>query len=353
MKQKRLIYLYPNPSTFVRRDVELLSHRYTVIPFNLNQGNPLKLPWQLIRQKLFLLKHLFRTDAVICHFAGYSSLLPVLFSRLFHKPCLIIIAGTDAACFPAYHYGNFVKKANALATSISLRKATHLLPVHESLVFQHYTYDPAGEPAQGYTVFAPSSAKTPWTAVYYGYDDQFFRPVDGIARKPLSFITVGNLAQKTLFVRKGYDLILELAERRPELQFTLVGSSGSTRWDVPPNVQVLPYMDQHQIREAFSAHEFYFQLSVMEGFPNALCEAMLCGCIPIGSNVSAIPFIIGDSGFVLEKRNVEALDQLIEKIIQTPDRELLSKKARERIASNFTYQRRLEELSEIIERYTS
>ncbi len=113
--------------------------------------------------------------------------------------------------------------------------------------------------------YLPKKTKNvPFTPVYFGFDSQFFKANEN-NRKPLTFITVGNLQHKSLYIRKGYDLIIELARRRPELSFTLVGWDGKTHIDVPKNVQLLPYMNQTEVKTAFTEHEFYFQLSVMEG----------------------------------------------------------------------------------------
>ncbi len=353
MKQKTILYFCPNKTTFIQRDIDLLSDDYQVKAFSLKQGNPLMLIPMLAAQFHFLVKSLWKSSLFICHFAGYSSVLPVVFGKLFRKPCLIIVGGTDAAKFPKYRYGSYVKKFNGLATAFSLRHCTHILPVHESLVFQDYTYDDGGAPAQGYTLFAPGTHKVPFTSVYYGYDAGIFKQAEGVNRKPMTFITVGNLKQKSLFIRKGYDLIIELARKRPELSFSLVGWDGITTIDVPANVQLLPYMNQQEIVRAFSEHEFYFQLSVMEGFPNALCEAMLCGCIPIGSDVSGIPFIISETGYILRKRNVEELDELIGQILENKERKKLSEAARNRILHNFTIERRRNELKNLIVLYTT
>ncbi len=350
---KRILYFSPNLTTFVRRDIDILSTDYDVKSHCLNQGNPIILIPQLISQLYFLLINTRKAHIFICHFAGYSSLLPAIFGKLFRTPCLIIVGGTDAARFPEFNYGSYVKRMNGFATALSLRYATHILPVHESLVYQNYTYDRAGAPAQGYKVFTKYTDNIPFTPVYYGYDAKIFSPNLSILRKPLSFITIGNLKQKSLFIRKGYDLIIELAKKRPELSFSLVGWDGINRIEVPDNVTLLPYMNQAEIIKAFSEHEFYFQLSVMEGFPNALCEAMLCGCIPIGSNVSGIPHIIGDTGFILEKRDIGKLDELIGDIIKVDDRTSLSKKARNRIRDNFPLERRRNELAQLIGKYTS
>jgi glycosyltransferase involved in cell wall biosynthesis len=75
-------------------------------------------------------------------------------------------------------------------------------------------------------------------------------------------------------------------------------------------VTVAGKIEYHKLVELYNRHEFYLQLSVAEGFPNTLCEAMLCGCIPIGSNVFSIPKIIGDTGFVLKHRNMDELKRL-------------------------------------------
>lgn len=111
-------------------------------------------------------------------------------------------------------------------------------------------------------------------------------------------------------------------------------------------------MDQAALKEELSAHEFYFQLSYMEGFPNALCEAMLCGCIPIGSNVSGIPHIIGDTGFILNKRDVDVLDELVQSALRPDNRENLSDNARKRIEKLFPTELRRNKLVALIETYT-
>jgi glycosyltransferase involved in cell wall biosynthesis len=85
------------------------------------------------------------------------------------------------------------------------------------------------------------------------------------------------------------------------------------------------------------------QLSTSEGFPNSLAEAMLCGCVPIGSAVGDIPNIIGDAGFILERKNTLKLTSII-KSLDSINFDFLRKKARERVSSNFTYERRKEKL---------
>jgi glycosyltransferase involved in cell wall biosynthesis len=354
MKKKTILYFCPNLTTFIQRDIHILSEDFYVKAFDLKQSGKLLLIPRLILQFFYILANIRRARIFICHFAGYSSLLPALLGKLTKIPCLIIVAGTDTALIRPFRYGNFFKKINGLVTAISLRNATHILPVHESLVYQKYSYDEAGQPSQGYTVFAKETKKIPFTPVYYGYDATVFKPAEEVERKLSSFITVGNLSQKTLFIRKGYDLILELARRRTDLNFTLVGKDEKTILDVPENVSLLPYMSQTELIQAFSEHEFYFQLSLMEGFPNALCEAMLCGCIPVGSNVSGIPFIIGDSGGVLQKRDILKLEELVENMMKLSkeDRKKLSIAARNRIAEKFTYHNRKQKLLQLIEKYT-
>ena len=55
------------------------------------------------------------------------------------------------------------------------------------------------------------------------------------------------------------------------------------------NVSLLPALDRKDLVTHYNTTSIYAQLSRSEGLPNVLCEAMLCGCIPVGSPVFGIP----------------------------------------------------------------
>ena len=61
---------------------------------------------------------------------------------------------------------------------------------------------------------------------------------------------------------------------------------------------------------------------------------MLCGCIPIGSDVAAIPEIIDDCGFVLKHKNLVDLRSLFAAAMAS-DKQLLSQKSRKSIMDRF------------------
>src|SRR5690606_3998537 len=152
-----------------------------------------------------------------------------------------------------------------------------------------------------------------------------------------------------VFLRKGVDLILDTARLLPEATFTLVGADDSNPWvkDKPANVVIHPVTNKQGLMDLLNKHRFYIQLSLMEGLPNALCEAMLCGCIPIGSNVAAIPFIIGETGYVLKQKNVDDLINLMRDAMM--DKQLTGAMARDRIRTNFTTELRLTQLRRLID----
>lgn len=349
-KKLKIVYFYPHPSTFILRDLDILKKSYDVIPYEFSVKQKWLVPMEFIKQLFFISRHLLRSHVFVCHFAGYSSFLPALIGKLVKIPCLIIVAGNDASKFPDFKYGNFTKKLLGYFTGKSLQLAAHILPVHESLVYQDYTYYDGGKPSQGYTVFAPRTKKIPFTTVYYGYDGNFFKIDSNTARTPNSFISIGNFNDKYVFKRKGYDLIIELANIRPDLNFTLVGWDKKKKINTPKNVTLLPFMSLDKVVETLNKHEFYLQLSIMEGFPNALAEAMLCGCIPIGSNVSGIPDIIGETGYILPERSLNKLNALVEVALKDNKRNQLSQLARERVLANFTYSTRLLKISSVIKK---
>lgn len=344
----KMLYFYVKRSTFIARDIEMLSQGYRVVEHQFDLSSKYKLPLAFVKQKVFLFKHQSSAVATVTHIAGYVSFLPTLWTKLFNLPSLVIIAGTDGAKFPAIRYGNFNRRLMGWFTRMSYRMASHLAPVDKSLVDVAYTYNAVGAPRQGYRHFCPE-VKTPYTVIHYGYDADLW-PLSNLDRPSSSFITVvAGIDSEAIFLRKGVDLILEVARLVPQASFTLVGANADNPWlhDVSENVKLHPVTDRLSLVDLLNKHRFYLQLSLMEGFPNALCEAMLCGCVPIGSNVAAIPYIIGNTGHVLERKDSAKLTDLIWHSIK--DESVSPSAVRQNIAQRFPYKGRLDALASLLD----
>lgn len=301
----KLAYIYPKRFYFVAKDIEYLSSHFEVREHGFLQGPRKFLPWHFLRQLLFLGSAKLRgIEHVIAHFAGYHTLLPTLLGFKTH----IIVAGSDACSFPAMNYGSFRKKWMRRAMAYSMRNAVTILPVHHSLARFTNTYSDQGPEQQGYAHFV-TDLHTPSVSIPYGFDvDQWSIKLG--PRNPRSVISVafGARCGDPVFVRKGLDLILDAARAMPEFEFTLVGLDELSGYmNMPANVTCYGRVDPVRLRELFGSHSIYAQPSVMEGFPNALCEAMLCGCIPVVSDVTSMPEIIGKVGKVIHKRSSSEL----------------------------------------------
>jgi glycosyltransferase involved in cell wall biosynthesis len=347
---KKIVYVYPKKSSFVLKDISLLETTHQVRVFGFDPLKKIYTPLLFIQQLFLIVVPAIKADIIICQFAGYHSFLPLLFARIFRKPSIIVTGGTDCVSFPSIGYGNFNRTLLGFFTKRSFRLASFLAPVHESLMQYTYSYQPNDPANQGVLSYMPD-LKTPYRVIYNGYDARFWKPVKPKIKN--RFVTVAHIAKKTTWYLKGMDLIVSVAENFPDCEFLILGVHSSFSLpSIPANVKILGPVANASLPEIYSEAEFYFQLSISEGFPNALCEAMLCGCVPIGSAVGAIPDIIGDAGFVLKQRSVEFLKPVIQSALQS-NRELLSAKARQRIAENFTEEKRLHALLGLIEKLTN
>ncbi len=344
MNSKTALIFYSVRSTFVKKDIEILSAQFNVLEHDFYPEKKVGLLWRFITQKLFLLKNIWKADLLICEFAAYQSLLPTLYGKLFGKPCLIVVGGTDAHYFPGIGYGNWQKPFLKTFTAISFKLCNHIAPKHKSLMRFDYHYDEHEPEHQGIYERMPH-LKTPYTEIPNGYDAGKWKCI--APKKNNTFITVATGLQYSFQQRlKGMDLILGAASTFPDCEFIILGVDDPKVFTgVPANVKLMPPVKNDELVAVFSSCQFYMQLSMAEGFPNSICEAMLCECIPIGSDVFSIPEIIGDSGFVLKKRDIELLKQLISEALSAPNKPELMKKARARISDNYTLTQRNEKLS--------
>jgi len=353
MKDK-ILYIFPEYSAFIAKDTAFLSRNYDVVTPSHGWANKRQTPLNFIRQFIFLSRHLRGAKAVFVMFGGYWSFLPALAGKISGIPVYIIPGGTDCVSFPSLNYGSLRKPLMRTFIRWSFTLCTELLPVDDSLVRSDYSYfENHDYPEQGYKYFFPGIF-TPYRVIYNGFDPDYFDCSRSV-RKPKSFIVVAQVTGMTRVRVKGIDQVLFLAEQFADCIFTIIGVSDNVvrqLGKIPPNVTIYPFLPQERFKSYLSESEFVLQLSVSEGFPNALCEAMLCGCIPVGSTVGAIPRIIDDTGYLIGSSNKDYLLERFTEIITTDSvtRLRLGEKARERIISNFHISQREKAFREVVER---
>lgn len=151
-------------------------------------------------------------------------------------------------------------------------------------------------------------------------------------------LTVGSTPRLEDFYNKGYDLLARVAARRPELMFVWVGIdpcwltelNAKFGLDRLTNLTLIPQLPQGDLHALMRQSAVYAQPSISEGMPNALMEAMLMGCLPVGSRVAGIPTVIGDWGLIIDRRDSEALEDALDQALsREPDRAAISRSVRE------------------------
>ncbi len=335
----------PYRNSFIDLDYQLLIKHFNIRLNLFDWRKKSLLGFYLIAQFFSIIFKVRSLDAIVIQFGGYWSLIPAYVGKWFNIPVYIILHGTDSAGIKELNYGSLSKPILSAFCKKSYQKAKMLLPVSKSIIYDKNDYFKNGM-CQGVKCFIPD-LKTPFSVVHNGLDTDYWKPQHNIEREENRFIAVFSKNQFTL---KGGDLILETAVRNKHLQFYIAGCriDDFGDKDIPENLHLLGILTKQELREEFSKSSFHFQLSIFEGFGLSLCEAMLCGCIPIGSSVNEIPEIIGQSGFILKKRSVDDLHNLVNLLAEKKNLDNLSVMARNRIVDNYSIDKREQQLLNII-----
>jgi len=130
-------------------------------------------------------------------------------------------------------------------------------------------------------------------------------------------IYVGGLTRA-----KGAVDIIEVARRRPEIDFTLVSASVVDSFrpvmeSLPPNVTMRINVADGELKQALRDSAFFILLSHHEGFPLSLTEAMCSGLPVVATRAGSVPEMIdeGEGGFLCAPGDIggalAALDKLV------------------------------------------
>lgn len=283
------------------------------------------------RQVLDVVLGVLHTDLVYCWFASVYAAIATLVAKVLGKRSIIVIGGVDMAKEVEYGYGLWLSPWKSAIVGRAIRAADRVLVVDQSLrdeVLHRVRY-----PGENLEVLPTS------------FDHEVWRPSGAKESIVLTIAAVQNDARLKI---KGIDTLFDVARKVPHIKFVLVGlDRRKFRNLLPPeNLILLPILDQSALLEHYQRARVYCQPSRREGLSNTLCEAMLCGCIPVVTDVGGSARAVGDCGIVVRPNDPAALAAAIELAFEMT--ESASARARERIVSLFPKMQREERLTQLI-----
>lgn len=269
--------------------------------------------WPSVRR----LRRHFDFDVIDSHFGFPDGVAAILLGSWFRRPVTVTLRGSELEMV-RYTLRRMVLRW-------ALPRADRVIAVSQNL---------AGLAAE---LGVPS---TRIRVIGNGVDLDRFRPVDRAeARRalgvPLStplMVSVGHLARV-----KGFDLVLgalpAVAATFEGLRFAIVGgpaaSSGDypsqlaaeiARLDLSQRVTITGAVAPEQVSLWLSAADLFVLASEREGSPNALREALACGCPVVSSDVGDVRSLVGaQSGIIVKDRaNPREWRDALETALRTP-----------------------------------
>jgi glycosyltransferase involved in cell wall biosynthesis len=266
-------------------------------------------------------------------FASVYTAAVVFVAGMFGRKSIVVVGGADVARVDDAGYGQWASPWRALLAGYTLRRAWRVLAVDESLRREAIRRADYG----GENILV----------VPTGYDPERWTPGDGRRRGVLTIAACESVSRLKV---KGIPDLVKAARLLPETPFTIVGIGVDvlrrSGLDAPANVRILPYADREHLLALYRDAAVYCQPSLFEGLANSLCEAMLCGCIPVATDAGGSARVVGNTGFVVRPRDPRALaDALRMALGASAD---LGVAARSRIMEFFPLRRREEILTQLI-----
>ncbi|NEW84736.1 MAG: glycosyltransferase family 4 protein [Mariniphaga sp.] len=297
MQKQSILFVYVNYSSFVKADFEILSTFANVTKYQFKPGKGIfNTGIEVLKELIFLIFNGFKFDSVFVWFGDYHSMLPVLFAKLFRKKSFVVIGGYDVSTLSEYKYGSFSNPIRAFFTRNTFKFVNICFPVADALRKKLLVINPKAK---------AETIATSVDTVKFNFSKY---------ERSKSIITVSGTDNHQRLMVKGLDRFRELATYLTEFEFIIIGATDGIKScfePLPTNLTLLPPQQFDQLTQYYECASFYAQLSRSEGLPNALCEAMLCGCTPVGTNVGDIQITIGNTGLTIDDWKPEVLVDFI------------------------------------------
>lgn len=318
--KKRILFLYKQDRSFVHMDYELLAKNYDVIKYRYTGLGSLP----------GLINNFRKVDIIFSWFASYHSFFPAFLSK---KPLVVVTGGYDVACEKEIGYGLMLSPIWRRMVRYILKSASAIISVSE---FNR------SEVKRGCGLDS--------IMIYNCVDSDKFKPA-GKEDKNL-VLTVGAVTLEN-WVRKGISNFVDVAELFNDgTKFYAVGRINADAVNLvknavrrSDNIDFTGFVSDDELLKLYQKAKVYCQLSYYESFGVSPAEAMLCGCIPIVTDRSALPEVVGELGYKKHYHDTEG----IVASIKEAQKKKSSKVFRDRIVKTFSLEKREKQLCKVME----
>ncbi|MCX6136565.1 MAG: glycosyltransferase family 4 protein [Ignavibacteriales bacterium] len=309
----RLLFTSTFLRSFIDADISILSRHYDLYRLSTTGPGTIIAYWKALRN----------ADLTFSWFLSLYSSLLVFLARLRHKKSYIVLGGGDTAANKELAYGIWNAGWKRPFLRYGATHATALLCVDGSL--KESLMRQSG--CDGRNVFV----------IPTGYDPEEWKPG---GTKDKMVLTVAACASQQRLLLKGIDRFLHAAKSLPSVQFVAAGIAPELlpTLDVPPNALLLPPLGKRELLGYYRRAKVFCQLSRIDALPNTLCEAMLCGCIPVGTTVGGIPAAIGTTGYVVDGEKIDNICSAITEALACEPAH--GQTARDHIVQQYSLERR-------------
>ena len=321
----KILFVHLGLEAFVLKDLGILQSAYDVRPFH----------FRGVRDLAALREGVRWSDLTFSWFGTIHAFFTVAFSKILRRKSVVISGGYDVARTPLLpDYGPLTKHHKRWGVFFVFANADLILSVSEF--------------NQRETVTNARADPKKVEVVPHGFDAGVFRPPDGISKNG-TILTVAGVTPVSI-IRKGLDLFVRSAAGLPENQFVLVGrckepAASDLQGIAPPNVDFRGYLSPEDLIRTYAQASVYVQPSRHEAFGCSVAEAMLCECVPVVSREGALPEVVGDTGFYVDRLAAQDVAIRIKEAMASD----LGSRARQRIMELFPLERRRQGILRAIE----
>ncbi|MFW5996462.1 MAG: glycosyltransferase [Lentisphaeria bacterium] len=310
---------------------------------NFSENKMSHLPAFLFRSYLWLKRNADNYDYFYGLTPYHYTVQPAVWAERFGLPATVKMTGLRSGLSGGHWINQWLKLP--LKRRKMLREVSHIVSISEAIT----------EELRNYGFSPPRLVQIP-----NGVNIERFKPLSDpegkrILRQKLglndhfTILFVGGMSSRKQPVR-NLDVMARLSEQvNKPVQAVFVGPERETGYlkKFQDKVRELGLTEQvkrfdycENIEEFYQAADIFLLLSKNEGMANSLLEAMACGLPPYVTDISGTRDVIGDGrgGEMFSTDSIpEILPALIKVIEDADKRQILSKEARDKIMSRFSY----------------